>query len=66
MQDRSHLLTEQRLPESMNLDAMMIEQAVALMNQQDRIAVDAVERERGNVVRANQIGKSPHSSRMAG
>ena len=35
MQDRSHLLTEQRLPESMNLDAMSVGDAVALMNAQD-------------------------------
>src|SRR4051812_23732344 len=41
LNDRSHLLTEQRLPESMQLDSMSIEQAVALMNQQDRRAVDA-------------------------
>jgi N-acetylmuramic acid 6-phosphate etherase len=39
MQDRSHLLTEQRLPESMNLDAMSIDDAVALMNAQDAAAV---------------------------
>ena len=32
MHDRSHLLTEQRLPESMNLDTMPIGEAVALMN----------------------------------
>jgi len=42
MNDRSHLLTEQRLAESMRLDAMSIEDAVALMNQQDRKAVAAV------------------------
>ena len=42
MADRSHLLTELRLPESMNLDSMSIEEAVALMNQQDSAAVAAV------------------------
>jgi len=42
MHDRSHLLTEQRLPESMNLDAMSVEEAVALMNAQDAKAVAAV------------------------
>src|SRR5437762_1022747 len=42
MQDRSHLLTELRLPESMALDAMSIEQTVALMNQQDAVAVAAM------------------------
>lgn len=41
-QDRSHLLTEQRLPESMALDAMSVADAVALMNQQDARAVGAV------------------------
>ena len=49
MQDRSHLLTEQRLPESMNLDAMSVEDAVALMNAQDATAVAAVAAERTNV-----------------
>jgi N-acetylmuramic acid 6-phosphate etherase len=55
MQDRSHLLTEQRLPESMNLDAMSITDAVAIMNAQDRVAVEAVEKERPNVVRAIEL-----------
>jgi N-acetylmuramic acid 6-phosphate etherase len=50
--DRSQLLTEQRLPESMNLDAMPIPQAIALMNQQDRIATEAVEKEQANVAAA--------------
>ena len=52
MQDRSHLLTEQRLPESTNLDAMSVEDAVALMNAQDAAAVAAVAAERTNVARA--------------
>ncbi|HEY2585155.1 MAG TPA: N-acetylmuramic acid 6-phosphate etherase [Tepidisphaeraceae bacterium] len=55
MQDRSHLLTEQRLPESMSLDAMSTEEAVALMNAQDRRAVDAVGAERQNIARAVEI-----------
>jgi N-acetylmuramic acid 6-phosphate etherase len=42
MNDRSHLLTELRLPESMNLDAMSVEEAVAMMNAQDAKAVAAV------------------------
>src|SRR5688572_8881101 len=42
LQDRSELLTEQRLPESLGLDAMSVEQAVALLNAQDARAVDAV------------------------
>jgi N-acetylmuramic acid 6-phosphate etherase len=55
MQDRSKLLTELRLPESMNLDSMSIEQAVAVMNQQDRRAIEAVEKVRGDVVRAIEL-----------
>jgi N-acetylmuramic acid 6-phosphate etherase len=42
MTDRSHLLTEMRLPESLNLDTMSVEEAVGLMNQQDMAAVRAV------------------------
>jgi N-acetylmuramic acid 6-phosphate etherase len=42
MHDRSHLLTELRLPESMNLDAMSVVEAVAMMNAQDAKAVAAV------------------------
>src|SRR5262245_47515317 len=52
MQDRSQLLTELRLSESMNLDAMTTAQAIAVMNQQDRLAVEAVEKVRGDVERA--------------
>ena len=55
MEDRSHLLTEQRLPDSMNLDAMSVADAVALMNAQDAAAVAAVAAERGNVARAVEI-----------
>jgi N-acetylmuramic acid 6-phosphate etherase len=55
MQDRSHLLTEQRLPESMDLDAMGVEDAVALMNAQDARAVAAVAAERVNVARAVEL-----------
>jgi N-acetylmuramic acid 6-phosphate etherase len=40
--DRSHLLTELRLPESMTLDAMSAEEAIALMHQQDLAALTAV------------------------
>jgi N-acetylmuramic acid 6-phosphate etherase len=50
--DRSHLLTEQRLPESMRLDAMSSDEVVALMNAQDAKAVAAVAAERANVVKA--------------
>lgn len=55
MQDRSHLLTEQRLPESTHLDAMTIEEAVALMNAQDARAVEAVAAERANVARGVEL-----------
>jgi N-acetylmuramic acid 6-phosphate etherase len=55
MNDRSHLLTEQRLPESMSLDAMSIEDAVALMNQQDARAVAAVAEQRANVASAVKL-----------
>src|SRR5262249_18299770 len=51
-QDRSHLLTEQRLRASMNLDAMSIENALAVMNAEDRNAVDAVSRVRSDVARS--------------
>lgn len=55
MQDRSHLLTEQRLAESMDLDAMGLEEAVALMNAQDAAAVAAVARERSSIARAVEM-----------
>jgi N-acetylmuramic acid 6-phosphate etherase len=53
--DRGHLLTEQRLTESMSLDAMSIENAVRLMQEQDRAAVDAVSAEGHRIVRAVEI-----------
>lgn len=52
MQDRSHLLTERSLEASRNLDAMSIDQAVALMNQQDLLAVQAVAAVRPAVAQA--------------
>lgn len=52
--DRSQLLTERRLDESMNLDRLSIEQALAVMNEQDAIAVAAVSEQRGAVARAVQ------------
>jgi N-acetylmuramic acid 6-phosphate etherase len=55
MQDRSHLLTEQRLPDSMRLDAMPLDQAVELMNQQDQKAVQAVASGRPDIVRAIEL-----------
>jgi N-acetylmuramic acid 6-phosphate etherase len=50
--DRSHLQTEHRLAESMELDRLPIEKAVELMNAQDAVAVNAVAKEREAVVRA--------------
>jgi N-acetylmuramic acid 6-phosphate etherase len=55
MNDRSQLLTELRLAESMNLDAMSIDDAVALMNAQDRLAVEAVAKVRAEVVKAIEL-----------
>jgi len=55
MLDRSDLLTEQRLAESMKLDSMSVDQAVALMNAQDEVAVRAVAAVRVDVVRAIEL-----------
>jgi len=55
MNDRGHLLTEQRLPDSMNLDAMSVADAVTLMNEQNRVAVDAVEKEQANIAAAVEL-----------
>jgi N-acetylmuramic acid 6-phosphate etherase len=52
MSDRSRLLTEQRLAESMRLDQLSIKDALAVMNKQDAIAVKAVTRERPKIARA--------------
>jgi N-acetylmuramic acid 6-phosphate etherase len=55
MLDRSHLLTEQPLPESAQLDRLSIEQAVELLHQQDQLAVAAVGRQRDAIVRAIEV-----------
>jgi N-acetylmuramic acid 6-phosphate etherase len=55
MDDRSHLLTEQRLSESMNLHTMSVEHAVALMNAQDAKAVQAVESQREAIADAIRL-----------
>jgi N-acetylmuramic acid 6-phosphate etherase len=55
MNDRSHLMTELRLPESMRLDAMSVEEAVRLMNQQDQKAVEAVGKAGPEISRATQL-----------
>ena len=53
--NRSHLLTEQRLPESANLDTMSLEEAVALMNAQDAVAVQAVATQQAPIARAVEL-----------
>jgi N-acetylmuramic acid 6-phosphate etherase len=55
MNDRSHLLTEQRLAESMHLDSMSIEEAVAVMNQQDLRAVQAVGAVKESIAEATRL-----------
>jgi N-acetylmuramic acid 6-phosphate etherase len=52
MIDRTNFLTEQRLPESMNLDAMTTAEALEVMNAQDARAVEAVKAVRANVAKA--------------
>jgi N-acetylmuramic acid 6-phosphate etherase len=52
MKERDHLLTELRLPASLHLDTMTVEAALALMNQQDAIAVAAVAAESARIANA--------------
>lgn len=53
--DRSHLPTEQRLPESERLDELTALEVVALMNAQDQIAVAAVTAVREAVAAAAEL-----------
>ncbi len=62
--DRSHLFTEMRLAESMRLDELSVDDAVALMNAQDAIAVAAVGRERQSI--SNAIGLVVSALRSGG
>jgi N-acetylmuramic acid 6-phosphate etherase len=55
MDDRSHLLTEQRLAESVALDVLSIEEALGVMNEQDAVAVRAVAEARPQVARGVEI-----------
>jgi len=55
MIDRAHLLTERRLAASMSLDNLPTEQAVALMNEQDAVAVAAVAKVRPQVAAAVEM-----------
>jgi N-acetylmuramic acid 6-phosphate etherase len=50
--DRSRLLTEQRLGASMRLDRLCVEDALAVMNRQDAIAVKAVASQKKEIARA--------------
>jgi len=52
---RAHLLTELRNPDSMTLDSMSIEQAVAVMNKHDAIAQQAVAAIAGDVAKAVEV-----------
>jgi N-acetylmuramic acid 6-phosphate etherase len=53
--DRSGLLTERRLAESMGLDRMSIFDALAVMNEQDSVAVKAVAAQRAEVAAAIEV-----------
>jgi N-acetylmuramic acid 6-phosphate etherase len=55
MNERSHLITELRLPESMSVDTMAIPDAVGLMNSQDAIAVAAVAKEKDHIAAAVKL-----------
>jgi N-acetylmuramic acid 6-phosphate etherase len=55
MNDRGHLLTELRNPDSMTLDALSIEDAVAVMNKADRDAVEAAAKCKPEVAKAIAI-----------
>lgn len=55
MMDRSGLLTEQRLADSMNLDQMSSRQIVDLMNRQDQEAVLAVQRIADKIAQAVEL-----------
>ncbi|CAN5509110.1 N-acetylmuramic acid 6-phosphate etherase [soil metagenome] len=55
MQNRANLLTEQRLPDSIELDRMSIAEAIALMNAQDAVAVRAVAAVQSDVVHAVEL-----------
>lgn len=62
MQDRSHLLTELRNPDSEFLDALPVEEQVKLMHRQDLQAVEAVGKVGDDLARAVRLV----TSRLAG
>jgi N-acetylmuramic acid 6-phosphate etherase len=53
--DRSNLLTERRLAESMELDRLSTLDALAVMNEQDALAVEAVKSQRAQVAQAVEM-----------
>jgi len=53
--DRSHISTEQINPASLKLDEMPIAEAVALMNAQDRLMVEAIGRQQAQIAAAVEI-----------
>jgi N-acetylmuramic acid 6-phosphate etherase len=53
--DRSRLLTERRLAESMDLDRMSAQDALALMHEQDLVAVKAVASQRDEISQAVEM-----------
>jgi N-acetylmuramic acid 6-phosphate etherase len=53
--DRSSLLTERRLTQSMNLDQLSIEDALAIFNEQDALAAAAVASQRPAIARAVEM-----------
>jgi N-acetylmuramic acid 6-phosphate etherase len=53
--DRSALMTERRLAESMHLDHISTLEALAVMNEQDALAVEAVKSQRAEVARAVEM-----------
>jgi N-acetylmuramic acid 6-phosphate etherase len=53
--DRSSLLTEQRLPESMSLDSMPLNEALDLMSSQDQQAVAAVRSQHAEIATLIEI-----------
>ena len=53
--DRSALMTERRLAESMELDRLSTLDALAVMNEQDALAVEAVKSQRAEVARAVEM-----------
>jgi N-acetylmuramic acid 6-phosphate etherase len=55
MNDRSHLLTEQRLAESADLDRLSTEEALKVMNGADAVAVAAVAAQRAQIAAAVEL-----------